>query len=228
MLDKIDVLDHGYVRLVDSMGSDLSIVRSARVSYAAEPRQNGEDDKLLRYLLKNKHTSPFESVVFTFEVSAPIFVLRQWHRHRTWSYNEVSARYTQLPNKYYIPALADITTQHSSNKQMRTLSQHPSSETLQKMMERSMMQAYETYETLIEAECPREIARSVLPLSMYSTMFATVDLHNLMHFLRLRLHEHAQLEIRVYAEAILQLITEVVPTTAAIFRHILEEEGVLK
>src|ERR1035437_2197259 len=129
MEDKLrKVLDHGHVRLVESMGSDLSIVRNARVSYDAEWRagdDDGKDAKLLNYLLKNKHTSPFESCVFTFDVKAPIFVFRQWHRHRTWSFNEISARYSELPEEFYVPELEQITTQSETNKQMRTEVQHP-------------------------------------------------------------------------------------------------------
>src|ERR1035437_1410229 len=135
-MSKIDVLNGGYVRLVDHMGSDLAIVRSARVSYDAEWREvvegeiDSKDEKLINYLMKNKHTSPFESVVFTFEVCAPIFVFRQWHRHRTWSYNEVSARYTELDMGWYAPALEQITTQSTSNKQMRTTEQHPMAQSI--------------------------------------------------------------------------------------------------
>lgn len=126
----INVLDHGFVRLVDSMGSDLSIIRSARVSYDAEWRtgeDEGKDEKLIRYLWKNNHVSPFESVTFTFEIAGPIFVIRQWQRHR-WSYNEVSARYSELPEEFYVPEPRHITTQSSNNKQMRTDEQHKNAE----------------------------------------------------------------------------------------------------
>ena len=126
MNEAIKVLDHGLVRLVESMGSDLSIVRNARVSYDAEWRageDEGSDSRLVNYLMKNHHTTPFESVVFTFEVKAPIFVLRQWHRHRTWSYNELSARYRELPEEFYVPAMEQLTTQSLDNKQMRTTEQ---------------------------------------------------------------------------------------------------------
>lgn len=225
-MNKIDVLDHGFVRLVDRMGSDLSIVRAARVSYDADWRDEKEanevlpkDEKLIRYLMKNRHTSPFEAVTFTFEVKAPIFVFRQWHRHRMWSYNEISARYTELDEGFYIPALEQITTQSASNKQMRTVEQHPNAVALRELIIRSCLSSHETYRELINHGCPRELARGVLPVNAYSRMFASVDLHNLFHFLRLRLHAHAQYEIRVYAEAILQLITPVVPVAAAAFRE---------
>lgn len=216
MNDTVKVLDEGFVRLVDAMGSDLSVVRAARVSYDADWRSGedeGKDSKLIRYLLANQHTSPFEAVTFTFEVKAPIFVVRQWHRHRTWSYNEISARYTELDEGYYIPALQNITTQSASNKQMRTTEQHHDAAVLRDMIDGQCSSAFGMYKSLIAQGCPRELARSVLPTAAYTRMFATVDLHNLLHFLRLRLHAHAQWEIRQYAEAIVTLITPVVPVT---------------
>lgn len=211
------VLDHGYVRLIDHMGNDLAVVRSARVSYNAEPREDGSDAKLIRYLYRNRHTSPFEAVTFTFEVKAPIFVLRQWHRHRTWSYNEVSARYTALPDDVYVPELEQITTQSSSNKQMRTDEINPEAPAIRETIRAFQESQHRTYQQLLDAGTPRELARVILPLGTYSKMFATVDLHNLFHFLRLRLHEHAQYEIRVYAEAMKELITPVVPECVAAF-----------
>lgn len=212
----------GFVRLVDSMGDDLSIVRNARVSYDADWRDEkdeGEtlpkDVKLINYLVKNGHTSPIESVSFTFEVKAPIFIFRQWHRHRTWSYNEISARYTKLEEGFYVPELDVITTQSSSNKQMRTTQVHSEADLIRGMIFDECTRATKMYEDLIERGCPRELARGVLPVNSYSRMFCTVDLHNLSHFLRLRLHEHAQYEIRVYAQAILELIKPIVPVTIA-------------
>lgn len=223
-MNEIKVLDHGLVRLVDHMGNDLSIIRAARVSYDADWRTGedaGKDEKLIGYLMKNHHTSPFEAVTFTFEVKAPLFVFRQWHRHRTWSYNEVSARYSELPEEFYVPELSDITTQSTSNKQMRTDAQHPQAVLMQSYMRKSMMDAFALYKELLAQGCPRELARSVLPTSTYSRMFATVDLHNLFHFLRLRLHEHAQKEIRVYAEAMLELVEPIVPYAVAAFKETL-------
>lgn len=216
------VLNNGFVRLVDSMGTDLSIVRAARVSYNADWRSGedeGKDTKLINYLLKNRHTSPFESVVFTFEIKAPIFVFRQWHRHRMWSYNEISARYTELDEGFYVPMLENITRQSESNKQMRTTEQHPEAEYFQLVMKEHHQQAFDRYHRLIVQGCPRELARSVLPVAAYSRMFATVDLHNLFHFLRLRLHAHAQYEIRVYAEAICKLIEPIVPVAMKAFKE---------
>lgn len=224
IMSKIDVLNGGFVRLVDHMGNDLSVVRSARVSYDADWREGDEkkDEKLIAYLMKNKHTSPFESVQFTFEVKAPIFVFRQWHRHRTWAYNEISARYTELDEGFYVPEVEQITTQHTSNKQMRTDEQHPRSPELQARMKLACDHSFYVYREMIDAGVPRELARSVLPVAAYSRMFASVNLHNLFHFLRLRLHEHAQYEIRVYAEAMLTLIEPIVPVAVAEFKKTLE------
>lgn len=222
----INLLDHGLVRLVEHMGSDLSIVRNARVSYAAEWRtgeDEGKDAKLIDYLVKNHHTSPFEAVSFTFEVKAPIFVFRQWHRHRTWSFNEISARYAELPEEFYVPALEQITMQSGSNKQMRTDEQHPRAELYAQVIRQQSETAFGAYQEMLAEGVPRELARSVLPVGTYSHMFATVNLLNLMRFLKLRLHSHSQYEIRVYAEAMLELIAPVAPVTVAAFkRHWLE------
>ena len=171
MNTQIKVLDHGFVRLVDHMGSDLSIVRNARVSYDAEWRageDTGSDSRLINYLLSNRHTTPFEAVKFTFDVKAPIFVFRQWHRHRTWSFNELSARYKELPEEFYVPELDQITTQHTSNKQMRTDEQNPNAFYLAKKMEANNKVAFALYREMIADGCPRELARTVLPLATYS------------------------------------------------------------
>lgn len=225
MNNEINVLNHGLVRLIDHMGSDLSIVRSARVSYDAEWRagaDEGKDAKLIDYLVKNHHTSPLECVQFTFEVKAPIFVFRQWHRHRTWSFNEVSARYSELPEQYYIPEVSQITTQSASNKQMRTDDIHPDAELWQSVISAHCSSAFGVYKRMLEQGVPRELARGILPVNTYSHMFATVDLHNLAGFLRLRDHPHAQYEIRVYAQAMLELVEPIVPVAvAALRKHIL-------
>lgn len=214
-MQKIDVLDHGFIRLIDHMGSDLSVVRAARVSYDAAWRageDKGSDARLINYLWKNKHTSPFESVSFTFEVKAPIFVFRQWHRHRTWSFNELSARYKELPEEFYVPDTSLIGTQSEDNKQMRLIG-FESFERNEDVEEYKTLCAnqFEFYRHLIAKGWPRELARMCLPVSTYSHMFATVNLLNLFRFLTLRTHEHAQYEIRVYAQAMLELIEPVVP-----------------
>lgn len=217
---EIKLLDHGHIRLVDHMGNDLSVVRSARVSYDADWRagdDEGKDAKLINYLMKNRHTSPFESVTFTFEVKAPIFVFRQWHRHRTWSFNEVSARYAELPEEFYVPAVDKITTQSVNNKQQRTDEQLVNADTCAILILGACRKAFEAYHALLARGCPRELARGVLPVNTYSKMFATIDLHNLLGFIRLRDHSHAQYEIQVYAQAMLDLIRPIVPVSVAAF-----------
>lgn len=223
------VLNHGYIELVDYMGSDLAVVNAARVSYSRSSESfSSSDEKLLAYLLRNNHTSPFEHVVFTFNVKAPIFVFRQWHRHRTWSFNEVSARYTELPDEFYIPDVDIIGTPSKSSKQARTLEDNRNAESKEFIVhhfEHAYAAAYNAYRTLINVyQVPRELARSVLPVATFSSMYATCDLHNILHFLKLRLHEHAQYEIRIYAEAILKLIEPIVPETIKAWkeRHSIE------
>lgn len=225
---QIDVLDKGYVRLVESMGSDLSIVRAARVSYNADWRAGTEeksDERLLRYLWKHKHTSPFEAVTLTFEVKAPIFVFRQWHRHRTQSYNEVSARYTELMDEFYVPDPYSIGQQSKSNKQARELltsnEQGPQREKEVFTYEYACRRAFDLYHILLgEGEgWPRELARMVLPLSTYSRMFTTMNLLNLFRFLTLRTHEHAQWEIRQYADALATCAETVSPIAVSAWRQ---------
>lgn len=227
-MNKIDLLDHGHVRLVDFMGGDLSISRNARVSYDAEWRageDEGSDARLINYLYNNGHNTPFEAVTLTFEVKAPIFVFRQWHRHRTQSYNELSARYRELPEEFYIPEATQITTQSTDNKQMRTDEVHPEAELFRQLMMDANYNAFRKYKQMIADGCPRELARSILPVSTYSHMFATMNLNNLFKFLAERLHPHAQYEIRVYAEAMLELIKDVAPVAVAAFKKRYEKQG---
>jgi len=227
-MNKIDLLDHGFVRLVDHMGSDLSISRNARVSYDAEWRageDEGSDARLINYLYNNGHNTPFEAVTLTFEVKAPIFVFRQWHRHRTQSYNELSARYRELPEEFYIPEVTQITTQSTDNKQMRTDKVHPEAELFRQLMRENNEVTFTKYKQMIADGCPRELARSILPVSTYSHMFATMNLNNLFKFLAERLHPHAQYEIRVYAEAMLELIKDVAPVAVAAFKKRYEKQG---
>lgn len=223
MADRIDVLDHGFVRLVDHMGDDLSIVRAARVSYDAAWRAGsdaGSDARLIRRLMKDRHTSPFEAVEFQFEVYAPIFVLRQWHRHRTWSFNELSGRYRELPEVFYLPAPSAIGVQSKTNKQGRDTSEVAVREGWGLgMFEAAAKKAFEVYRDLLAGGWPRELARAVLPVSTYSHMFAKVDLRNLLHFLDLRLDPHAQYEIRGYAEAMATLVSGIVPVALSAWQE---------
>lgn len=206
------------------MGSDLSVVRAARVSHDAAWRA-GEDEKsdtkLIRFLWRNRHSTPFEAVTVTFEVQAPIFVFRQWHRHRTQSYNELSARYSELPTCFYVPERDAIGLQSTINKQGRTLTPGDASP-LQRDLERSALHgasvaAFQVYHMLLAAGWPRELARVVLPLNTYSKMFATANLWNLLHFITLRSDPKAQYEIRVYADAMLELLRPIVPVTIGAF-----------
>jgi thymidylate synthase (FAD) len=219
--DRIELLDHGFVRLVDAMGDDLSVVRAARVSYDAAWRageNEGSDQRLINYLWKNKHTSPFEAVSFTFEVKAPIFVFRQWHRHRTWSYNELSARYKELPEEFYVPDFAQVQAQSTNNKQGREGALDPAIVGASiDAMRSTNAEAFEVYRQMLSAGVARELARSVLPVATYSHMFASVDLLNLLKFFQLRDHSHAQYEIRVYAQAMKQLIEPFVPAVIKAF-----------
>jgi len=208
----LPLLDHGFIRLVDSMGTDLSVVRAARVSHDAAWRAGEDekgDEKLIRYLWKNRHTTPFEAVQFTFEVKAPIFVFRQWHRHRTMSYNELSARYRELPEEVYMP---DFRAQSSKNKQgSEGAISGTDARNMELSFKASYQQSFEAYRTALKLGVAREIARSVLPVATYSHMFASVNLLNLFRFLTLRCDSHAQYEIRVYADAMKELIRPIVP-----------------
>jgi thymidylate synthase (FAD) len=220
MSDAIPVLDHGFVRLIDHMGSDLSVVRAARVSYDAAWRageDTGSDTRLIHYLWANHHTTPFEAVTFTFEVKAPIFIFRQWHRHRTWSFNELSARYRELPEEFYVPAAENVGAQSASSKQARDIGADADT-VAPAMIHDACKLAFTAYRQLIERGVPRELARSVLPVATYSHMFATVDLLNLLKFLTLRSHAHAQWEIQQYARAMETLIAPIVPASIAAWR----------
>jgi len=223
------VLDHGYVELMDSLGDDISVTNAARVSHGREAgaeRNEEKDRKLINYMMQNGHTSPFEHVVFTFKVQAPIFVFRQWHRHRTWSFNEISGRYAELPELFYVPEPEVIGTQRSDNKQTReidwtaTVNERSAVGT----MRETGKGVFRIYHELLKMDVPRELARTVLPVSTYSRMYATVDLHNLFHFLKLRLHPHAQWEIRQYAKALLSLIKIEVPLCVEAWMKTVNEE----
>jgi thymidylate synthase (FAD) len=212
------VLDHGYVRCVDFLGNDLRVSNAARI--CQEEWRGEQDVKLINHLYKNKHTTPFEHVVITFEVMAPIFVFRQWHRHRTQSYNEMSARYTELPERYYVPQVSDIGLQSKKNHQSRVQdAENNNAVRLRNIIDMSCSAAFEQYRVLLNDGCPRELARSVLPMSTYSKMYATVNLWNLFHFLTLRCDPHAQYEIRVYAEAMADMLQVIVPTCYAVWKE---------
>jgi len=214
LLDKeFPVLDHGFVRLVDYMGSDAAIVQAARVSYGEGTKKVSEDRALIRYLMRQGHTSPFEMVEFKFHVKLPIFVARQWIRHRTANVNEYSGRYSVMKPEFYLPEAKDVRFQSTVNKQGRAEEEVPD-ELKQRFIEflqKTHAASYEEYERLIEAGLARELARIGLPLSLYTEWYWKIDLHNLFHFLRLRLDPHAQLEIRQYANIMADMVKIVCP-----------------
>ncbi len=210
---KINCLDKGFVRLVDYMGNDDSIVQAARVSYGKGTKSVSQDRELIRYLMRHKHTSPFEMVEFKFHVKLPIFVARQWIRHRTANVNEYSGRYSEMKNEFYLPEIDQLRHQSEMNRQARgdeELSPEISSKILQKMVSTQKL-LFDDYEEFLQNGLARELARINLPLSTYTEWYWKIDLHNLFHFLRLRLDWHAQYEIQIYAQAIAELIKPIVP-----------------
>ncbi len=228
ILDKeYPVLDKGFVRLVDYFGGDQRIVQSARVSYGEGTKTVSQDGALIDYLLRHQHTSPFEQVVMTFHVKMPIFVARQWVRHRTGRMNEVSGRYSIMKEEFYVPAEDKVQPQSTNNKQGRA-DEAFDKETADKIinqLEEGQKSAYENYSELLDSGLAREIARINLPLSLYTEFYWEMDLHNLFHFLKLRLDSHAQYEIRVYAEVILEMCRKVAPmATESFINHM--NEGV--
>jgi len=207
----IKVLDKGFVRLVDVMGDDASIVQAARVSYGKGTKSVNEDEGLIRYLLRHQHTTPFEMVEFKFHCRMPIFVARQWIRHRTANVNELSGRYSEMPDWFYEPSVELCTTQSAQNRQGGTGELIAGAAEVQKSFVDTQTQTYEEYEHYLSLNMRRELARVNLPVSLYTEWYWKIDLHNLLHFLRLRLDPHAQYEIRVFAEAMAEVVKEQVP-----------------
>lgn len=228
ILDKeFPVLDKGFVRLVDYMGGDERIVQAARVSYGEGTKSYREDAGLIDYLLRNLHTSPFEQVMFTFHVKLPIFVARQWVRHRTARLNEVSGRYSVMKEEFYVPQARDLALQSSDNKQGR--SEQPldaaAAEKIRVSLAEDQKAAYASYKSLVDDGLARELARINLPVSLYTEWYWQIDLHNLFHFLKLRLDAHAQKEIRLYSEVLLEIAKKVAPRSCESFqRHVLDGE----
>jgi thymidylate synthase (FAD) len=202
-------------RLVDVMGDDAAIVQAARVSYGQGTKTVNEDRGLIRYLMRHKHTSPFEMVELKFHVKLPIFIARQWIRHRTANVNEYSGRYSEMKDECYLPELEQIRLQAKNNKQGRadeTLESNDA-ETVRDILSSGQTAAFADYKSMLDLGLAREIARINLPLSTYTEWYWKIDLHNLLHFIRLRLDSHAQYEIRVYAEAIAEMLKIIVPLT---------------
>lgn len=223
---QIRVHEHGFVALVDVMPrlapagqtADSAIVQAARVSYGAGTKKVNEDRGLIRYLLRHRHTTPFEMVEFKFHVAMPIFVARQWIRHRTANVNEYSARYSLVPDRFYVPSRDDVRAQSELNRQG---GDEPIDEETAKKFVAYLEKAeslHEEYQELTERGLARELARIGLPQSVYTEWYWKIDLHNLLHFLSLRLDSHAQKEIRDFSQAMLRLIEPIVPMTVEAFR----------
>ena len=222
ILDKeFRVLDKGFVRLVDYLGGDDRIVQAARVSYGEGTKSYREDAGLIDYLLRHEHTSPFEQVVLTFHIKLPIFVARQWIRHRTARLNEISGRYSIMKDEFYVPVPEDLAEQSADNKQGR--SDEPmeagKAASVIERFERGQKAAYGDYSSLVDEGLAREIARINLPLSLYTEWYWQIDLHNLFRFLMLRMDAHAQKEIRLYANTMLDITRAVAPRAVESFER---------
>jgi thymidylate synthase (FAD) len=230
LYEPLPVLDHGFVRVVDYMGDDAAIVQAARVSYGRGTRKVSEDQGLINYLMRHRHTTPFEMCEIKYHVKLPIFVARQWIRHRTANVNEYSARYSILDNEFYVPPPEHLAAQATTNRQGRggaiegVAAQH-----VLDLLRRDAERAYASYAELLNEDAAgvpldptrpglaRELARINLSLSFYTQWYWKIDLHNLLHFLSLRADMHAQHEIRAYAEAMLGTVARWVPMAHAAF-----------
>jgi thymidylate synthase (FAD) len=231
----IPVLDHGFIRVIDYMGDDSAVVQAARVSYGKGTRKVSEDRGLINYLLRHRHTTPFEMCEIKYHVKLPIFVARQWIRHRTANVNEYSARYSILDREFYLPAPDQLATQSASNRQGRgELLEGAEAARVLDLLREDALRAYEHYEEMLNERSDatridpdrsglaRELARMNLTLGFYTQWYWKTDLHNLLHFLALRADPHAQFEIRVYAEAMLDTVQRWVPLVYDAFtEHVL-------
>jgi thymidylate synthase (FAD) len=228
----IPVLDHGFVRVIDYMGDDGAVVQAARVSYGRGTRKVSEDSGLIHYLMRHRHSTPFEMCEIKFHVKLPIFVARQWIRHRTANVNEISARYSILDNEFYVPAPDQLAAQSVVNRQGRgAVLEGDEAVRVLSLLREDAERAYAHYAEMLNEDesgaaldparsgLARELARMNLTLGFYTQWYWKTDLHNLMHFLSLRADPHAQYEIRVYAEAMLGVLDRWVPATAAAFRQ---------
>ncbi|MFT9025841.1 FAD-dependent thymidylate synthase [Acetobacter indonesiensis] len=222
LYDPQEVLDHGFLRVIDYMGDDSAIVQAARVSYGRGTRKVSEDAGLIRYLMRHRHSSPFEMCEIKFHVKLPIFIARQWIRHRMASVNEYSARYSILDSEFYLPAPEHMAAQSEINRQGRgAVLEGADAAAVLDILRDDAMRTYRNYETMLDTDegygLARELARINLTLNTYTQWYWKIDLHNLMHFLALRLDPHAQYEIRAYAEVMLKILHAWVPQTAAAF-----------
>jgi thymidylate synthase (FAD) len=218
-----EVLDHGFIRVIDYMGDDAAIVQAARVSYGAGTKHVSNDEGLIRYLMRHWHSTPFEMCEIKLHVKLPVFVARQWIRHRTANVNEYSARYSILDREFYIPAPEHLAAQSTVNNQGRgeVLTGEEAARVLE-MLKSDAGRAYDHYQEMLSQDgqqgLARELARMNLPANIYTQWYWKVDLHNLFHFLRLRADAHAQYEIRVYADAICRVVADWVPIAYGAFQ----------
>jgi thymidylate synthase (FAD) len=217
--ETIRVLDHGFVRLDDAMASDLSVVTAARVSFARRKEAMDEGDEgLIRFLMRDRHGTPFEHNAFRFHVRAPLFVAREWFRHRVGSFNEFSMRYARATDDFYVPEAEDVRTQVGKPGAYSFDPVSPEvAETTREELRAVYDAAYETYERLVELGVARELARLVMPVGAYTEFYWTVNARSLMNFVSLRAAETAQREIRRYADACERLFAERMPVTHAAF-----------
>jgi len=211
----IPVLDHGFVRYIDHMGSDERICEAARISYKSPSKGKEQDKKLLEYLWKNKHTSPFEQCNITFDIKLPLFVQGQMVRHRTQRLNQVSARYTEMTEEFYVPN--EWRKQDDRNKQGSVTDEGLPHDKIKEMVSGLCKYSYDHYQYLIGYGVAREMARMILPQNLYTEIYSNWDLHNLTHFFTLRLDSHAQWEIQQYAKAMYDITKEIYPWTVAAY-----------
>ncbi len=232
LFEPLTVLDHGFVRVIDYMGDDAAIVQAARVSYGKGTKQVREDSGLIRYLLRHWHSTPFEMCEIKYHVKLPIFVARQWIRHRTANVNEYSARYSILDKEFYLPAPQDLAAQSSNNRQGRgDALEGDEADRVMELLRDDAEKCYRDYAWMLNEDesgavvdegrsgLARELARMNLTLNTYTQWYWKTDLHNLMHFLRLRADSHAQFEIRVYADVMLDTLKRWVPLTYEAFEE---------
>ncbi|XGA08976.1 MAG: FAD-dependent thymidylate synthase [Wolbachia endosymbiont of Xenopsylla cheopis] len=224
------ILDHGFIRVIDYMGSDSAVVQAARVSYGEGTKHISQDAALINYLMRHSHTTPFEMCEIKFHVKLPIFVARQWIRHRTANINEYSARYSILSREFYIPETDQVAEQSKNNAQGRGKElDYETAKDITTVLSKNSDLVYSGYDKFLENGLAREIARINLTLNYYTELYWKIDLHNLLHFLKLRSDSYAQYEIRVYAEEMIKIIKKWVPLTYNAFvEYCLESASISK
>ena len=218
MSEPIPVLDHGFIRVVESMGEDSSVVQAARVSYGEGTTTKRGDARLIRYLMRNDHMTPFEMCELKIHVKAPIFVARQWMRHRTASVNEYSGRYSVISEDFYVPSIDQIQYQSESDKQGREgVMSEADAANWKYAMENTSRVNYNVYKQMLDVGMSREIARIILPVNFYTEWYWKIDLRNLLHFIQLRSDSHAQWEIQQYAKVLSDIVEAWVPVSYGAF-----------